>query len=133
MFSISSKSGFDKGGNQAGVGNGGSANSNGDLRVLELGAGGGSGGNAHKLVKNPIGGKGGSGGGGIHLDARYTLEVTGIVSANGEAGQGDTAPRYGTVYKVDEYPLTIVKSVESCICNITICREMSYSFNEQSV
>jgi hypothetical protein len=89
------KNGYSRRGGQSGVGAGGSVNSHGDLRVLELGAGGGSGGNDNYLGDNPKGGKGGNGGGGILLDARNTLTIVGLVSANGGAGQGDTASSCG--------------------------------------
>ena len=85
------KNGYDKRNNQAGVGKGGGTYGAGNMRVLHLGGGGGSGGNDNSISSNPIGGKGGNGGGGIHLDARNTLHVTGRVTANGDPGQGDSA------------------------------------------
>eukprot|EP00118_Oscarella_pearsei_P013888 m.115146 g.115146 ORF g.115146 m.115146 type:complete len:2509 (+) comp37534_c0_seq1:25-7551(+) len=90
-YGSSGKSGYDKRNNQAGVGKGGGTYGAGDMRILHLGGGGGSGGNDNSIADNPIGGKGGNGGGGIHLDARNTLHVTGRVTASGDPGQGDSS------------------------------------------
>ncbi|KAK6181661.1 hypothetical protein SNE40_009472 [Patella caerulea] len=59
------------------------------LAILYLGSGGGSGGNAKDLTKTPPGGRGGNGGGIIGLYASRNVKITGIVSVNGEDGQGD--------------------------------------------
>ncbi len=62
---------------------------------LSLGGGGGSGGNDNTLGNNPVGGAGGRGGGAIFLEAD-TVTFTGLVLANGTAGQGDAPPCPGT-------------------------------------
>ncbi|KAL3836103.1 hypothetical protein ACJMK2_021556 [Sinanodonta woodiana] len=81
--------------NQSDSGYGGRVYGDSTLTILYMGSGGGSGGNAMDLKSNPIGGRGGNGGGAIRLVASKSVIITGLISVEGENGEGDEMPGPG--------------------------------------